>query len=264
MYMKIQTVQLEKMRKGAFSSGDADGICHVKTLSCLSIVQAAEGRYEIAIKDGPLLDTGNGGFFVAPSDVKQTIVHHADPHSGRFTGRWIFLWVKVNEAFRLDTVLDLPVTLPPSEVTAMNAVFDRLFSAESVFLEYQCVYEILSILTRNSTERSMVKMTAMQPVLTYIHEHYREKVTVEDLAALSALSVSRLFAVFKETTGYSPIAYLNNYRLSLAAERLIHTSDTVTRIACEVGIEDAVYFNKLFRKTYHTSPSAYRQSYKET
>ena len=256
--MNIQTTRLEKMEKARFSTAEIDGVCHIKTLPYLSIVQAVEGRYEVALKDGPLVDTGSGGFFVAPSGVKQTIVHHADPRNGRFTGRFIFLDVTVNNALHLDDILNLPIVLTETEKRTMNKAFDRLFEAKTVFEEYQHTYEILDILVRNATERTTISAD-MRAVLAYIHLHYAEKIRIEQLAALSGLSASRLFVTFKTTTGCSPIAYLNNYRLSMAAGRLIRTDDSIADIARCVGIEDAVYFNKQFRKQYAVSPSAYRR-----
>lgn len=260
--MNIQMARLEKMEKVRFSTTEIDGVCHIKTLPYLSIVQAVEGRYEIALKDGPLVDTGNGGFFVAPAGVKQTIVHHVDPHTGQFTGRFVFLDVTVNNALRLDDMFHLPVVLNETEKQAMNNAFDRLFEAKTVFEEYQHTYEILDILARNATERTSVSAD-MQAVLAYIRLHYAEKIRIEQLAVLSGLSSSRLFVTFKAATGCSPIAYLNNYRLSMAAERLIRTDDSIADIARCVGIEDAVYFNKQFRKQYAVSPSAYRRLHKE-
>ena len=48
--------------------------------------------------------------------------------------------------------------------------------------------------------------------------------------------------------GISPIAYLNNYRMSVAADRLVDTSDTVSEISYLVGIQDPLYFSKFFKK----------------
>jgi transcriptional regulator GlxA family with amidase domain len=85
---------------------------------------------------------------------------------------------------------------------------------------------------------------------------------VKNIAEGVNLSESHLFAVFKKEIGISPITYLNNYRLSVAADELIKTDKTVVEIADIVGIGDSVYFNKIFRKSYQMSPSKYREIYK--
>ena len=93
----------------------------------------------------------------------------------------------------------------------------------------------------------------------YIKEHFGEKITVADIAAHCKTSESNLYTAFRKNFGISPIAYLNNYRLSMAAEHLIDTTLSVNRIAETCGFADALYFSKAFRRAYCLSPSEYRR-----
>ena len=63
--------------------------------------------------------------------------------------------------------------------------------------------------------------------------------------------------------GISPIAYLNNYRMSVAADRLADTPDTISEISYSVGIQDPLYFSKFFKKTYGMAPKEYRFIYQK-
>lgn len=92
-----------------FDAADMDGVRHVKILPWLSVVQAQEGSYDVALGNQPAKSTGCCGFFTAPSGMQQTIVHHADPVSGRMCCRWIFLDVLINNAYSLDDLYDLPL-----------------------------------------------------------------------------------------------------------------------------------------------------------
>ena len=83
------------------------------------------------------------------------------------------------------------------------------------------------------------------------------------LAGISNMSESNFYAAFKKQMAISPIAYLNNYRLSIAADRLTDTSDTVSEISYSVGISDPLYFSKLFKKTYGMTPKEYRIMYQK-
>jgi len=76
------------------------------------------------------------------------------------------------------------------------------------------------------------------------------------------MSESNFFTVFKKVLGNSPISYLNHYRLSIAADRLIETSQAINEIGYSVGFNDALYFSKLFKKTYGSTPKEYRATYK--
>ena len=94
-------------------------------------------------------------------------------------------------------------------------------------------------------------------------EHYTEEIRITSLADMAGTSESNFYAIFKKATGTSPIAYLNNYRLSVAAERLIETERSVSEIAYAVGINDPLYFSKLFKRTYGTSPKEYRRIHRK-
>jgi AraC-like DNA-binding protein len=61
--------------------------------------------------------------------------------------------------------------------------------------------------------------------------------------------------------GCSPIAYLNYYRLSLAADLLTETDAAVGKIGYSVGITDPLYFSKLLKRVYKLSPKEYRRLY---
>ena len=76
------------------------------------------------------------------------------------------------------------------------------------------------------------------------------------------MSTSNFYAAFKKNMGCSPIVYLNHYRLSIAADLLINTDQSVSAISYSVGINDVLYFSKLFKKAYGTPPKEYRSIYK--
>ena len=94
-------------------------------------------------------------------------------------------------------------------------------------------------------------------------EHYAETVRIETLANIASISASNFYSVFKKQMGISPIAYLNHYRLSVAADMLTDSRIAVSEIGYAVGIADPLYFSKLFKKTYGMSPKKYRLTYQK-
>ena len=58
--------------------------------------------------------------------------------------------------------------------------------------------------------------------------------------------------------GTSPVRYLNDYRLSVARELLLHTGKSIKSVAAAVGIPDPFYFSRLFRTAYGQSPQTCR------
>lgn len=260
--MLIKKIDLEYISTNGFTSFTIDGVKHTKVLPYLSVVQAVEGNYDIGLGNDETYNTGFGGFFIAPSGVRQTIIHNTDKINGRMSCRWIFLKIKINDMFYLDDIYGFPTILPDCFKNEMNAAFNRAFKADNTADRYICYYQIVKLLLSVGSEKENSVPSSVVSALTYIENHYMEKITVQDIAHRVNLSASHLFSVFKKQMGISPVAYLNNYRLSLAAELLLRTDATITEIANSVGISDAIYFNKMFKSAYQMPPSEYRKHYK--
>jgi AraC-like DNA-binding protein len=92
----------------------------------------------------------------------------------------------------------------------------------------------------------------------YIENHYMDKINVNDLAKLCALSPTAFRMKFHEKTGMSPIEYKNMLIMKKAAELLSTGLYHVSEVAAKVGISDICYFNRSFKKIYKISPGKYK------
>lgn len=260
--MDIEKINIDYVHKSGFSSTAHDGICHTKVLPYLSVVQAVEGSYDIQLDNGDTYNTGVGGFFIAPSNVQQRIGHNADSSTKNMVCRWVFIKVRINGVCDFDDRFSFPEILPEEIKSELNDVFDRLFETDNGFDEYVCYHQIIKLLSVVAVEKEQSLPPYLEDVLRFIKENYRDKLSVEDIARMAHLSPSYLHAVFRKRMGVSPISYLNNYRLSIAADLLQGTEESIAKIAENVGIPDSVYFNKAFKKHYQMSPTQYRNFYK--
>lgn len=258
--MDIQSVEIRFLSIHATNRFFAQEKRHVKALPYLSIVQSVEGSYGIRLGDGPSYETGSGGFFIAPSRVTQDILHHDDPMTGRMQNRWLFIDARLNYKYAPEDLFDFPTVIPAEMRERWNALFDRLFAAEDVFVRTAVGCEILKELIGLGTPRAKIPNPALLDAVHYIHRHYEKPVSVSELAAIAHLSESHFYATFKKHYHTSPLAYLNLYRLTVASDLLIHTPAPIKDIALRVGIPDALYFSRLFQRTFHASPREYRRS----
>lgn len=263
--MEIKSAQIKLLKKGGFTSAHYENVKHVKILPYLSIVQSVEGSYDIAIGNGETRQTGDGGFFIAPANVQQTIVHHINQKSGKITCRWIFIDVEINKAFPLDMLYQFPVVINNDQTMELNALFEHLFETDNLWKNYSDCYTLIDHLLQTAIPIPNETNTGIQRVTEYIAEYYRKQITIKELANIANMSESNFYAVFKKHKGISPIAYLNNYRLSVAADLFVkETSATISEISDSVGIHDSLYFSKLFKKIYGITPKEYRTTYQKS
>lgn len=99
----------------------------------------------------------------------------------------------------------------------------------------------------------------IKDITTYIEDNYSQKITLEMLAAKANISVYYLSHIFKQYTNQTPIEYLNQYRLSTAANLLRTTDDSIMDISFECGYNNVSYFNRAFKKKYNMTPKEYRK-----
>ena len=257
--MDIQSADIKYFSLDSLWSRDMDGVKHVKVLPWLSVVQAVEGSYDIRIGTKKQENTGEGGFFIAPAGVRQSIVHRADPHSGNMRARWLFIDAALNKTDRPERLFEFPTLLPKQLEKELSGVFDMLFSADGIFEKYSCIYKVLDIIFGTAVPKEKRENEAMLRLSEYIGENYMNKIRIEDMAGLLHMSRSNFYAVFRRCYGMSPIVYINKFRISVAAQLLRNTDDTVAKIAPSVGVSDPLYFDRLFRREYGMSPVEYRK-----
>ena len=251
-------IHISYIADGGFKDVECEGVYHKKTLPYLSVVQATDGEYEIRINDGETKRTGTGGFFIAPAFALQTIVHHVGQQSGTMTARWIFLDVTLDGKDRLENLYTFPTVLTMSEAPELCAVMDRYFAANDDFEATCCLYNVVRLLVRHGNKIEKPQNEFDRTITAYLSEHYAEKIGVPELAKAACMSESNFYAVFKKRFGQPPTAYLNQYRITLAAKMIGETDIPICRIAEAVGIPDATYFNRRFRKDIGSTPTQYR------
>ncbi len=101
----------------------------------------------------------------------------------------------------------------------------------------------------------------VEQILSYIEEHYSEKISLDQIAENMYLSPFYVSRIFKSETGNAPIRYLINIRLEKAKELLEGGYEgSIQELAAAVGYDDAYHFSKLFKKRYGLSPSMVRKS----
>lgn len=95
--------------------------------------------------------------------------------------------------------------------------------------------------------------------LAQLHEHPAREWTLADLARGANSSRTVLSERFAELVGLTPMQYLAQWRLQLAAEQLASTAEKVATIGEKVGYESEAAFSRAFKRATGESPAAWRR-----
>jgi AraC-like DNA-binding protein len=95
--------------------------------------------------------------------------------------------------------------------------------------------------------------------LNALHRRPAHAWTLEELASEAATSRSVLAERFQHLVGSSPIQYLTQWRMLLAANLLSGSNAPLARIAEDVGYQTDTAFSRAFRREYGTPPAAWRR-----
>ncbi len=96
-------------------------------------------------------------------------------------------------------------------------------------------------------------------VIQFIRENLLDPLTIEQLSKKACMSQTHFFRCFKNELGISPIDFINDERIKLAKALLRNPTKTIHDVCYESGFNNISYFNKVFKRATHRTPSEYRQ-----
>jgi AraC family transcriptional regulator len=96
-------------------------------------------------------------------------------------------------------------------------------------------------------------------VLIYIQQHYKDDLSLDQLADVANFSVYHFHRIFQAFTNETVYTYVRRLRLQHAAVALIHSKRSVTQIALEIGFETSSSFSKAFKQVFGVTPSTLRK-----
>ena len=133
----------------------------------------------------------------------------------------------------------------------------------------QAFMEILIIRLMRSTGLSLPSETSAvstnrqcAAVRRYIDLHFKEALTLEQLAEEGHMNKFYLSHAFKREYGVSPINYMISRRIEESKCLLAETDLSLSQIAQLLGFSSLSYFSQVFHRTQSISPKEYRQSQK--
>jgi len=127
------------------------------------------------------------------------------------------------------------------------------------------IYEIVYILLRNCKDRKKEDNdfqfgNKQKEIITYMYEHYDEKLKMKDVAKHFFVSEEHFSRMFKKSFGSNFISFLTRYRLHKAYEDIISSTNSIQDIAVKHGFPNVKSFISQFKGKYGDTPLQYRKN----
>jgi transcriptional regulator GlxA family with amidase domain len=123
-------------------------------------------------------------------------------------------------------------------------VFDPVRQKQSPYISFQA--------QKSHDDKAI--LTAQE----WLETHFRQDVSIEQLAEKVGLGSRTFKRRFKIATAENPINYLQRIRIEQAKNKLEKTTDPINNIIWSVGYEDVSSFRQLFKRFTGLTPKNYR------
>ena len=151
----------------------------------------------------------------------------------------------------------------------------RLSTIEEGFLAVQELFSILYELSKFDDARELATSAFAKvevdsdsrrilKVKNYIDNHYKDDMSLEQLASHVGMTPAAFSRYFKLRTGKNLSEYIVDIRLGHAARLLVDTTDSVSEICWATGFNTLSNFNRLFHKRKGCTPTEFRKKYQKT
>lgn len=118
-----------------------------------------------------------------------------------------------------------------------------------------------NIVTEKSDAISKVANTTLKPAIDYIHENFKEKIRLKDMARLCFITDSYFSKLFYKKLGENFSAYVTKLKI-IEAKKLLKTTDkTIQEISADIGFNDSSYFINIFKKYEGVTPALFRKHF---
>ena len=159
----------------------------------------------------------------------------------------------------------------PADIASFTSILTELYNLASAsdYIRDMRINEKLGVLLTLLMEQSWHpesvtvsrKRMELVEIKNYLDEHYTDKISLDDLAEKFFINKFYLSKIFKETYGTTVNNYLISKRITRAKQLLRFTDMTVDEVGVAVGMGDANYFSRMFRKVEGISPRKYRKQW---
>lgn len=143
-------------------------------------------------------------------------------------------------------------------------VYDKRNNGFEIFVK-GVIFEILFLLLNDfqievkTTTNTSKYMDRLTNITLYIKEHFKEDISLNDVAESQYVTPQYFSSFFKKNMGISFLSYLSMLRLQNAVYEMEKSSNSITDIAINSGFKNIQSFIKVFKENYNETPLNYKK-----
>lgn len=130
-------------------------------------------------------------------------------------------------------------------------------------ISYSLFAQLMNDFKLDITEsnRKIANYDTITKISAYIHDHYKEKLSLQFLSSHFNYSISYLSRLFKCALGENFIDYYDSLRINYSLNDLISSSKSIEDISIEHGFENSRSYVRAFMKIFNSYPGEYRKKH---
>ncbi|MDQ8738001.1 helix-turn-helix domain-containing protein [Paenibacillus sp. LHD-38] len=141
--------------------------------------------------------------------------------------------------------------------------YDQLYydyGHSDAMIDYLVKHTLSHLSDELSSRLAGVTHNRIKEILTYIHHHFNQEISIQSLSEKFYLSPTYLSQLFKKEVGENFVEYLSRQRIQYACKLLAETDMTVSQIGEKCGFNDYFYFTRIFKRLNGMTPTQYREA----
>ncbi|NIB40483.1 AraC family transcriptional regulator [Pseudomaricurvus alkylphenolicus] len=204
--------------------------------------------------------------------------HSCNPNAGTSWGYYMLYiaadwWQKIANGlaavpgaanFHLPVVRDASLASSFTEFAAGVLQHNGGAALPTEFIELElldCLLKLVETthtLNQSPSDLDKPNQPLIDKIKTYLHSHVGDNVQLQELCEIAHRSPGNVIRLFKQHTGMSPYAYLQNYRIN-QAKVLLREGQSISQVAQSMGFSDQSHLNRIFKRHVASTPRRYQK-----
>lgn len=227
------------------------------------------GEYDLVLMTGPKLV-----HIWEQGDCKEEIIHEITIHfspdvfGGPLAGKRQFASIRrmiqraqCGLAFSQETTIAIRNDI--NQLAKLGTSFEAVVFFLQILYKLSLAPDAREVATSSfvEAEENVQEDWRITAVKNHFEQHYDREIRLPELAKMVCMSPESFTRFFRQHTGKTPMRYIIEYRLGVAARMLINTQLSVSEIGFSCGFNTPSHFNRLFKEAKGCTPSEFREKY---